>query len=306
MAVLYPYREQTARGVSSISLAPVAGRAYIVTRISVIGVAAPTFAEIVNGPTTVGYFSTGPAAVNHLAHPLDFTGGINIFDTFKSLGLPAEIPVVEGDTLQVSWNGNAALAKIEYREVDPGDAKPADPFGRESRDFPLVLYGTNDAAQPTTGYAALRDSLLPVQLTQFPYEILAEASRRYTIYGVLGLDVEESTGVAGQAWRTTALRATLERETLWDRSRVGFAMIGDGATDAGSERSIGAGINQIPFAGGGPTNGIFVLPTPLQVGPGEELIIEQGIEVDAGAGAGVGDFLVGLIARMMPAAAGGR
>lgn len=304
MAVVYPYRIRTAQGVSSYSLPIMPGRAYQVKRIAVQGCAVDGFATITNGPSTVGFYQVGSLAWNHLGQWSAGEGGTNIFDLYKAWGLPAEIPVAEGDALIITLPGVADMVTVEYAEVDPADVKKDDPFGREGKSLPLVLYGTNAAAQAATGYQALTASLMPAQLTAFPYGQVAETSRQYTIHGIMAQDIEgnEFAAAVDHYWRTTFLRMTLERETLYDVDRNGFPMIGDGAV-AGSVNAVyGGGLTKIPWAAREAGIMTFRLPVPLLVGPGQELVCEQGFVVDSGAGAAANVARVGLIAVMAPAA----
>lgn len=303
MAVQRPYREVVARDTNQLVVDDEAGRGKIITRISVV---TPNsgFASVQNARTTVGYFAVGPAFRNHLANPHDHTAGANAFDVWRMWGWPAEIPVAEGDTLTIDTDVTASLIKAEYREVDPGDINIANPFGRQSSRLPLILYGSNAAAITAAGYHRINDSLLPVQLTQFPYEQLAEAGRIYDLKGIGALDVEDNEGgTPNPIWNTGHLRLTLDRETLFDPDAVGFATIGDGATPGtAADFARGEGINQVPFAPTQHGQMLFALDTPLQIDGSRELIVEQSIEEQtAGWTADAGDLLTALWVMMRPA-----
>jgi hypothetical protein len=304
MAVIYPYRIRSARAVSIYTLPIMPGRAYLVRRIAVMGCAVNGFATITNGPSTVGFYQVGALAWNHLGQWSAGEGGSNIFDVFRMLGLAGEIPVAEGDALIITLPGEADLVMVEYAEVEPADVVKTAPFGREGKELPLVLYGTNAAAQAASGYQALTASLLPAQLTAFPYGQVAETSRKYTIHGIVAQDIEgnEFAAAADHYWRTTYLRMTLERETIYDVDRNGFPMIGDGAAAGSINAVYGGGLTKIPWAAREAGIELFRLPVPLVVGPGEELVLEQGFEVVDGAGAAANVARVGLIAVMAPAA----
>lgn len=304
MAVIYPYRIRSARAVSSYTLPIMPGRAYLVRRIAVMGCAVNGFATITNGPSTVGFYQVGALAWNHLGQWSAGEGGSNIFDIYRMLGLAGEIPVAEGDALIITLPGEADLVMVEYAEVEPADVVKTAPFGREGKELPLVLYGTNAAAQAASGYQALTASLLPAQLTAFPYGQVAETSRKYTIHGIVAQDIEgnEFAAATDHYWRTTYLRMTLERETIYDVDRNGFPMIGDGAAAGSINAVYGGGLTKIPWAAREAGIELFRLPVPLVVGPGEELVLEQGFEVVDGAGAAANVARIGLIAVMAPAA----
>lgn len=306
MAVQRPYREITARNATQLVVADEAGRGKVVTRISVAGAAAG-FATVQNARTTVGYFAIGPAYRNHLADPHDHAAGVNAFDTWRAWGWPAEIPVAEGDSLTITTDVTASLIKAEYREVDPGDISITAPFGRQSSTLPMILYGSNAAAITAAGYHQIDDSLMPVQLTQFPYEQLAEAGRRYMLKGVGALDVEENEGgTAEPTWNTGHLRLTLDRESLFDPDAVGWATIGDGAVAGGTaDFARGEGINQVPLAPTSHGQMVFALAEPLMIDGSRELIVEQSIEeTNAGWTAAAGDLLTALWVQMQPAGGG--
>lgn len=306
MAVQRPYQEISGQNVNTLTLPTRPGSGRVVTRISVAGGTNAEFATIKNGPTTTGYFAVGDTTQNHLGVAPNNTQDMNVFDVLKSLGLPATIPVKEGDELTVSFATAATAVKIEYQDVDPADIKPTDPFGREATSGPMILYGTNNAAQAATGYTPINKSLMPVELTDFPWETNAEPGKNYAIYAYMANDLGVTTAVAGDNSLTTNQRITKNRETLYDPLQAGFVIRGDISSAGVAQTNTNSGINQVPMAGGGNDKMPAVLPTPTNIAPGDELLLEQAIEVQ-GAGAGVAaDALTAAILVMVnPPATGG-
>lgn len=314
MAVRYPYRLATAQGAASLNVTPPAGRGIVVTHIGVRTTQQEDFAQVTNGPTTVGYFSTGEHNRNHIPprniNDQDTAGRRQekrgILAEAEDLDLPAEFPVAEGDTFTVELSNSAELIEVEYREVDAGDIDPTQPNGRDSRRGLLVMYGTNAQAIGAGGYNVLRRSLLPAQLPQFPYEELVPAGSQVNLVAAAAIDNETTTTTGGDAWRTTALRLTKNREILFDPNRTGWVVRGDGASDGADEEIDGQGINQIPYPGDARVGDFRQLPEPQTFAEGDELTVEMGVEVDQGAGYNAEDdsIRVALIGQIQPAGGG--
>jgi hypothetical protein len=310
MAIQRAYQEVSARNANTLTLAARPGSGRMVSRIGVAGATDGDYATIKNGPTTVGYFALGAGGQSHLAMYPNNVRGMNIFDVLKKYGLPYQIPIKEGDTLTVSFPTAASAVKIEYADVDPGDINPAAAFGRESTTGPMVLYGTNSAALAATGYIPINLSKMPTELTDFPWQINAEPGKTYVAHAIMAQDKAITTAVAGDYAQTTNLRLTKNREVLFDPNQNGFVTLGDLSNDGTATTTNNSGDNQLPLWGDDGQRMPFTLPAPVTFAPGDELLIEQRIDV-AGAGGPfpVGAAIAALLVMVNPptqGAAGGQ
>lgn len=284
MPNIFPYREKIVLAAANLTLNPVPGRSFKITNIEVKTSEIEDWAILKSGLSSVGYFSVGDEAHNHLSLFPDIANPESLLRFLETSEFVVAYPVVEGDPFLVKLANTAELIKIEYEEYDAADMTAVMPNGKASDQLFLTLYGTNSKAVTAAGYASIDKCLNPKEFTNFPFESVVPTGRSLKIHAILCLDVSDNDypGSVDKIHNTKYCRLTKNREVLYDSDMNGFYVAGTGAAAGSVNTVVNNGTNQLPYMGNDKAGGFFLLPADLVCNPGDELNIEVSLDGEFG------------------------
>lgn len=214
-------------------------------------------------------------------------GQIPIMDTMKREGLFPEIPLAEGEKLEITAPGTNNYMELVYDMYTAEDVKNTDANGSKSDYYRLFQVISNSGVRDTAGDLALDQSDLNSVFPQFPGGDVVPAGTTMELLALFGAAVSQGAAAANGEY-TTYLKALADREDIFDLDLGGITFLGDVTvataitvykTIAGR---IGAGVAFVAPR-------IVKFTPPMVFNPGAELNVLATI---ARTGAG-GDFIAG-------------
>lgn len=238
MALLQPGLIFRAEAAASLVITPRMGEGFRVRRIFAGNPSAPLqHLLIVNDTARVGFFRTNGLGGAHLLNPVSnesnsaIRGG-NMLDWMTHMQAWTGYPVVQGESMTLSFDTGTGDLFVVADAYDAGDVKSSEQCGSKSPDVFWVNYGTNAAIINTAGYTKVNLSRNPAEMVAFPFGIpgagLVPAGKKAHIYVVGG----QPTGrwiSAGNTAQSQWLRPRLGNVpalTLFDRNDVGATFMG--------------------------------------------------------------------------------
>jgi len=214
-------------------------------------------------------------------------GYIPIMDTMRQAGLFPEIPLAEGEKLEITAPGANNYMEAVYDMYTAEDVKSTDANGSKSDYYRLFQVVSNSGVRATAGDLALDQSDLNTVFPAFPGGDVVPANTVMDLHALFGAASTKGTGAANGEY-TTYVKALADREDIFDLDLGGITFLGDATyvtadvkyeTIAGR---IGAGVQHAPPR-------IIKFDPPIIFNPGAELNMYATL-VRTGEG---GDFVAG-------------
>lgn len=279
MAVKESLMVKTAENVSSVSIQPQVGDAYMVSKI-LISPGTATHAIINIDKTTVGYFRLSGTQGNDLSFPADSLTSNNVFSTMIALGLFRPYPVATGESFLVkAESGTFDKVIIEYSEHDSADVKSSDPNGSSATEYDVILYG-----EPTTltadQYSKYDKSTSPDEFPKFPFSEVVPAKTVITLHGLEFKNVGISANTQADQAITKYIKFQKERIVLFDDDKNGLPYIG---TPPATDTTVTAPGQLVTLARSDDNSSVYLFDTPIIFNEGEDLDIYAYVETVTGS-----------------------
>lgn len=205
------------------------GKSILVKRFFCIASTNDDYLTISVDRVTVGFYRVKGRAGNNISPMLNNYHVAHIMAYLAQRGINVNIPVAEGQTLNVSRYAETGNVIIVYDEYDAGDITSIMPNGSAGKEYTFLQY-MSTSETPTASQDVLIDtSLSPAEFPDFPCGKNVPAKTQITLLGLMGHPF--TTGAAGpNAWGTSFLKLVREREVLFDDDRNGIPFDGQDAT----------------------------------------------------------------------------
>ena len=304
MALLRANEFKIVENTNILELRPREGEAFRVKRVEVAKPSTETFAEIIIGRATTGYFAVNKHGFNHLAPVVAGEATKNIFDVLEEKGKPLIYPVAEGEAFIVRTTNNVDFIKVIYDVYEAADVKPDEPNGSQSNELFYLLYLTNatDWDDPNKEFYTLDAMLNPEEFPNFPIESVPSKAT-IELHGIFGVPLATSKGDGSNTLGTSftkRVRLYYQRKVLFDPDRRGFLFKGnEGYSETGTKQTYDYSeiVNELPFVEDHQRKMKF-FDEPLVFESGEELLVQVGTKIDADAPIQAGKITVGLILKI--------
>ncbi len=266
----------TASGGGDLSAA--AGKSLLVKLIYCIASSSDTYLTLSVDRVTVGFYRVKGRAGNQISPLLDAYITPHIMEFLTSKNVNVSIPVGEGQTFTVSRYAETGNVIIVYDEYDAADIQPTMPNGSDSKEYTFMQYMSSSVTPTASQLIALDTSLSPSEFPDFPCGKNVPAGHKITLLGLCGHPF--TTGDTGpNAWGTTFLKLTREREVLFDPDRNGIPFDGQDATATADAYEcnfslIGACVDVLKDSSVKTVGFPLMFDPALVFGEGEELNIE--------------------------------
>ena len=269
-------------------LAVPTGKSYLVKRIECVASANDTYLTVSIDRVTVAIYRVKGRAGNHLSTIVKGYIAQNLMAFLTNAGVNVSIPVAEGQTLNISRYAQAGNVIIVYDEHDAGDIRADMPNGSASGEYTFIQY-MSTSETPTASQNLLVDTALsPAEFPDFPCGKAVPANHKITMLGLIGHPF--TTGDTGpNAWGTTFVKLTRDREVLFDEDRNGIPFDGqDAAATADAYMSnfslIGACVDVLLDTAVRAYGLPLMFDPPLEFTAGQELLVElSGVMTTAAA-----------------------
>lgn len=206
-----------------------AGKSYLVKSIYCVASTNDTYVTVSVDRVTVAYYRVAGRAGNNISPIIKGYNTPHLMDFLNKMDVNVAIPVGEGQTLTVSRYAEAGNVWLIFDEYDAGDIQPTDPNGSNATEYTFMQYMSTSETPTASQDVELDTSLSPGEFPDFPCGKAVPANHRITMLGVFGHPF--TTGAAGpNAWGTSFLKLTRDREVLFDEDRNGLPFDGQDAT----------------------------------------------------------------------------
>jgi len=230
------------------------GESFRVKRIECIPSTNDTYLTIRVDRVTCAYYRVKGLGGNHLGtNHVDYLKR-NIMEFLSRNGVNVEIPVAEGQTLNVSRYAETGNVIIVYDKHSAGDVLATDPNGSGSNTVTFMQYASIGTTPTASGDHKLDTAITPSEFPDFPCGKVVEARHTIELLGVAGSPfINAEAGPA--SWATSFMKFVKDREVLFDSDRNGIPF------DA-----------QAAAATADAYNGNFSL-----IGPGTEILVDTNV-----------------------------
>jgi len=264
MAVKQRIMQKTGWNVSTLSLKPESGKAYLVEEIKVATTNPTEFTKVTIDRVTVAYLSTYNIYTNQFWFSHDMAQFPNLLKVLLNQGVFKGFPVAEGQEMIIDITGSGSpYVRANYQILDPGDINAEMENGSNAKEYLFFNYGTNSLQIAAAGEGKIDKSLTPVEFPDFPFGATVPPKTQIDIIGICIGTYRKDTEFNNKIrW----LKLVKGREVLFDEDRRGMYVAG--------------GMLDYPFHAYGLGRWYNPLPEALTFNPGDELNVI--VSVDAG------------------------
>jgi len=264
MAVKQPFMQKTGWNVSTLSLKPNPGEAFLVEEIKVAETSPTEFTKVLIDRVTVAYLSTFGITENQFWFSHDMAQVPNLFRRLWNDGVFKGYPISEGQEMIIDITGSGSpYVRANYQILEPGDIKPDQENGSLSKEYLHFNYGTNSAQINAGAEGKIDKCLTPIEFPDFPFGAIVPPKTEIDILGIC-IGTFRKGVQFNQLFRW--LKIIKGREVLFDPDRRGMY--------------VSVGMLDYPFHAHGLGRWYNPLPATLTFSAGDELSLI--ISVDGG------------------------